>query len=259
MPNVNAPSKNERLIRLNHDLRQLVDEKILGGFEEKGEKAFFCAFAITKGSKTHEAIICLCKNYLGEDAFILGRSLAELTVITSHILKDKTSDRLERYMEYASVLQKQAYKYLMSRDDTSQNLDRTTGSSEKTRELIQKIDTEYKRVQEKHQYDYVGWSKMKLSEMFKEMGRPEAYDNVYRPMCAITHSNVKSASEYIKAENDSYVAIVGPSPNHITLSLISAFDFYFILVQTMNEHLRWGLDEHLSEFSNEFLQIMKAD
>jgi hypothetical protein len=224
---------------------------------EKGLRAddsliFFTAFAITKTLKTYKAVILLCRNEYGEDAFMLTRTLFELVITTSYILQDKTKKRLLRYLEHDWVIRKKMYDYIATKDDLLDKLNQEANSRGETN-TIENVKSEYEKVMKKYKYNHTGWSDKSISKMAESVGRIDMYNTVYRLQCMMSHSNARSINEYVEEKNEEF--IMGyEGTRWIEKTLILIFDLLFMIVEEANEQFKWSLEDTLDNLSEKFIR-----
>jgi hypothetical protein len=150
---INMPTKTEefieRLLEMNDSFNKMSANKAQLPFEFENKKInWFIALMFAKAIKTHSALILLCRQGYGEDAFILARSLFEVVLDVAYILKEDTEKRLSRYFDFFSKI-------------SSDRIERVSeilpselaGESALDKNLKQKIHDKAAQVQEKHKYD----------------------------------------------------------------------------------------------------------
>ena len=237
----------KELEHLNDYLDNILDNRLMAGFSYSIPKELFTTFVIAKSRKTHEAITLLCKNGFGEDAFMLSRTLFELLIIFLYILKD-TKNRLARYIKYDHVTREKLYNYISTKPEFLRD-------ERATPEVIQQIHDAYKEVKDDYEKPFT-WSDKTIGEMSKEVGRFEAYKTVYKLQCILSHSEPRSINDYFKEENELLVIDVGAKTNLIDKSLIVNFDFFFAILEEVNEVFKLGLEEKFKEISTRFVDLI---
>jgi hypothetical protein len=247
MPNIFSD-----LILLNNELDALLDNKLASGLNYSEPKQLFTTFIIAKGRRTHEAIVLLCKNGFGEDAFMLSRTLFELMIIFLYILADKTDQRLTRYMEYDHITRKKLYDHIATKPELLKD-------KRATPEVFQRIQTAYDEVKENYEKPFT-WSDKSIAKMSEEVGREEAYRTVYKLQCILSHSESRSINEYFKEESDGSLAIdVGAKTNLIEHSLITDFDFFFSILENANEVFKFGLESEFEKVSKKYADLLNSN
>ncbi|MDB5204413.1 MAG: hypothetical protein JWP09_441 [Candidatus Taylorbacteria bacterium] len=234
----------KKLLDLNDELHKLVDTKLQLDITEGNNKSFFVAFAIGKAFKSHEAILLLCKNGYGEDAFMLARTLFELMITTAYISQDTTDDRLTRYMNHDWVTRKQMYDYVVSKESLLAGLNQEIEASNK-QDVLAEVEAEYKKVMEKYKYQNGTWSDKSIKGMSESVGRSDAYNTIYRLQCTVGHTNARSMNEYMHRT----ILNIGPNWDLVKSTLVVSFDCLFHIAQEANAQFNWGLNTELEELS----------
>lgn len=238
------------LLKFNKELHDLVDSKLQLDITDSDNKAFFAAFVIGKAFKTYEAIGLLCRSGYGEDAFMLARTLLELMITTSYILKDETEDTLMRYMNYDWVTRKKMYDYIMTKDELLVGLNKAIDSDGKQGTPTE-IEEKYKEVMEKYKYKN-GWSDKSIESMSETIGRSDLYNTVYRLQCTIGHTNARSMNEYMKHTVEGTVFNIGKNWDLSQTTLVVAFDCFFHISKEANKRFSWQLEDTLEEMSKKW-------
>ncbi len=238
--------KINKLLAFNNELREMAGTELDKEMSDGNSKSLFVSFAIGKGFKTHEAILLLCKNGYGEDAFMLARTLFELMVTTAYILKDPTDEKLVRYMEYDWVTRKEMYDYVASKDELLEELNKVIESKSNDLQTVAEVKREYDRVMSEYKYDArFKWSDKSIQGMADSVGRLDAYKTVYRIQCTVSHTSARSINEYVKDTDTGTEINIGPSENWVEETLVIAFDFFRTIVEETSKQLNWGLDSRL--------------
>ena len=85
------------------ELHRLIKSiNLAGGYPDTKKNRIVSAFLV-KATKTHNAIIILCKQGYGEDAVILARSLFDMLVDILYITRFKLDTMADRYEFYDDV------------------------------------------------------------------------------------------------------------------------------------------------------------
>lgn len=246
------PEEIKTLFSLNGELHNLVDTQLQFDISDKNNKSFFVAFVIGKAYKTYEAIILLCKNGYGEDAFMLARTLFELMVTAVYILQDESEDRLMRYMNYDWVTRKQMYDYIATKDDLLANLNKAieSGGKENT---IDEVERKYKAVMERYHYRD-SWSDKTIQGMSDSIGRLDMYNTVYRMQCTVSHTNARSMNEYITLTDKGTILNIGPNWDLVENSLLISFDCFFHITKEANRQFAWKVDDTLEKIEKRYIE-----
>lgn len=236
----------------NDKLKNIIELKLQKPIHNTDSKSFFIAFVLGKAYKTHDAILLLCKNGFGEDAFMLSRVLFELMVTSIYILNDESKERLERYFEYDWVIRKKLYDYMSRSDYLSKELNKKINGRSNAKEDIKEINMEYQRVKNKYNFNNFGWSDKNIKEMAEEIGRIDAYNTVYSLQCTASHSGARDMNEYVRQENNGFIIDIGASYNSIEESLVINFDFFISIVRKADNIFQWNLKNQLDQIFDDF-------
>ncbi len=222
---------DQDLVGFHAELHNYIDEK-LANADSATPTQLFWGFVLCKTIKTQRSIILLCQNGLGQDAFMLERTLFELMVISLYIDLDKTGERLDRYMAYDHVTRKKLYNYVGMREELLKD-------PRATPEVFKTIEENYKEATDQYDYKGLAWSDKTIEEMAREINRWEAYKTVYKLQCILGHSEARSINEYVKEEDGVLVLDCSPNENYITQSLVSTFDFTYHIFLGASENFNW--------------------
>lgn len=250
-------SRYELLYKLNQQLHELATKHMRDDLDTADNKSFFAAFTLGKAFKTHEAILLLCKNGFGEDAFMLSRTLFELMVMTLYILADETEDRLMRYVEHDWVTRKQMFDYIATKDELLKTLNEKIDSDATEPEVLATIEAEYQRVMDKYHYDIKGWSDKSIKGMAEDVGRGDAYKTVYKLQSIMDHTSSRSMNEYMQHDQAGTIINVGPNPDLVETALVIAFDFFGMTFEKVSAQLKWETDTELDNLGQKFSNILK--
>ncbi len=233
----------ENLFDLNKELNDLIENKISKIILKKDGRVFFVAFVFAKAFKTHRAILLLCQQKHGEDAFMLARTLLELMITTAYILRDKTkiTERLTRYLEHNVVFQTKHLRYQAEKNPT-----------ESIKAALVEQEKEYKRLVDKHRYNGDSWSDKSFLDMAKEINKADTYQCVYRPQCNVSHSNARSAQEYLRPIEQGFEINLDTSDNLVDWTLFVAFDSFHSLIAEIDEIMALELKEILYKLYERF-------
>ena len=240
------------LLDFNNKLKNIIEPKLQESIYDKNSKSFFIAFVFGKAYKTHDAILLLCKNGFGEDAFMLSRVLFELMVTSIYILNDESGKRFERYVEYDWVTRKKLYDYIFNNKYLLTKLNKKIDGIKHKKEDLEEINKEYQWVKNKYKYKNLGWSDKNIKEMAKEIGRIDAYNTVYSLQCTASHSSARNMNEYVKQESKEFIIDIGLSSNYIEESLVINFDFFISIVREADKIFKWNLKNQLDQITNDW-------
>jgi hypothetical protein len=247
----------KKLYELNEQLHQLAARHMGADLNELNHKSFFAAFILGKAYKTHEAIMLLCKQGYGEDAFMLSRTLFELMIMLLYILSDNTDDRLIRYAEHDWVNRKQMLDYVATNDRLLKGLNEKIKLAAGEPDVLAIIEAEYTRVMNKHGYDFKGWSDKSIQKMAEEVGRGDAYKTVYKLQCNVGHTNPRSMNEYIQQTKDGLIINTGPNVDMAETTLVIAFDFFGTVFEKVSKQLGWETETELDSLGQDFSEQSK--
>lgn len=231
----------------NFELSGLVEVLVL---KKRGRdispKDGVAAYALTKGYKTHGAILQLCKSGYGEDAGILVRSLFELLITLLYIIDDSTEERAYRYMSYDWVMRKKMFETTITNNpEILSKFNERRNSSKLDRELFEHVLDMAKKVEQKYAYKNGTWSDRDLRSMAQSVGRDSMYDLVYRLYSQNTHSFARTMNDYARSTSEGIEYSLAESENWIQEDLIAAFDCYSQIVEAVSKHFSWVDAEQL--------------
>lgn len=244
------PEEIKTLLSLNVRLHKIAETQLQSEIHDDSNKAFFEAFVLGKAFKSYEAILLLCRNAYGEDAFMLTRTLFELMVTNSYILKDCTENTLMRYMHYDWVTRKEMYDYVISNPELLAQLNKDIESGSRAN-TIPEVEEEYKKAMTKYGYRN-GWSDKSIKGMCESMGRIEMYSTVYKMQCTVGHTNARSMNEYAHLTNEGSILNIGPNWDLVRVSLVIVFDCFFHILKEAGGQFSWSLDTTLEALAKEY-------
>ncbi len=234
----------EKLYKLNEQLFEIAD-KLLVERPIKNERSLFACFMLVKGYKTHKAITLLCKNDLGEDAFMHSRTLFELSIVCSFILQDKTDLRLRQYIDHEVVMRKEYF-------------DRSSTSVVSNADLNAQLLADYEAAMSKHSYSkWRGrWSEEDISERADKVKRGHEYKTLYKMQCNSAHSHVVSMEDYVDKESVNEMAMnLGSNLEMIKLALVASFDSFRWILAEFNEEFDFKMNNELEKAVQEFKDL----
>ncbi len=243
----------KRLLEMNERFNKISVDKVqlLVKFERKPIN-WFIALMFAKAIKTHSALTLLCRQGYGEDAFVLARSLFEIVLDVTYILKEDTEKRLCRYLDFY-------WKASSSRiGEFSKNLpSETSGELIFDRESIEKIYDKAAQVQEKHKYDRTeNWLNKKDWEMAEELGMKDDYDTIYKIMCGFAHTDISALLMFTDLDNKENPTISFlPSNKHVKEVLLFGFEFIFKIVTYWSELLAIPMKQELCLFKGDYEEL----
>jgi len=249
----------EKLIEFNNKLRNMSGTLLDNMPEPKDKKEALLMFALAKTDKTHNAILTLCRDGMGEDAAILCRSIFEMLINVEYILADTTTSRVDRYFDYDWVLRKEMYEASLHTSLAKSAINERQINppphflDEDLKVVIENAD----RAQSQHKYEPRGWSNKNLWEMATSVGRKDIYNTVYKLQCGLAHSSPRTMNDYFKFKDGSVILDAGPSKNYVNEVLSASFNFYFLLIDCFNDYFKKGKDEELRTLEEEFVQVVK--
>ena len=245
-------AKTNTLLGFNKQLHDLVDKQLKLDILPKDNLDFFASFAVAKAFKTYEAVGTLCHAGYGEDAFMLARTLLELMVATCYILRDKTEERLLRYMNYDWVTRKKMFDYLKSKPELVAELEKAIHSGTH-QDARTEIEEEFKKVKEKYKYGN-SWSDKTMEDMLEEIGRADLYPTVYSMQCTLGHTSARSINDYVTLTDEGVVFNTGANWDLVKTTLVVIFDCFFQIAMESAAKFEWGIESQLEEMSQQWKQ-----
>lgn len=243
------------LFNFNQRLNKIVVDRAHAILQFKNTKSnFFIASIIGKAIKTHSAILMLCINGYGEDASVLTRSLFEMLLDVKYILKENTEERLSRYWDHNWKI-KELYLQALSKHFGNAGYDEAQVNEDEREKII----GEAARVKQKNNYKGNGWSDKNRREMAKDVGMLADYDITYKMMSGLTHTDSLGLDSYASLDKNGNPFInMEPSDKYVNETLVSAFEYFFNLVDKWNELLELAMDDDIKKFADEYSTFMKA-
>lgn len=249
------PEEIKTLLSFNDKLHKFAEEK-LSSIPDDSDRTFFVAFVITKAFKTHESVLLLCRGGYGEDAFMLTRTLLELMVINSYILKDSTNNLLMRYMNHDWVTRREMYDVIVQNPKLLIELNKKA-ESDGGANSVSEIGERSNEVTEEYNYQrHRGWSDKNIREMFVDVGREDLYNTVYKLQCILGHSNARSMNEYVHKSDTDPTFNIGPNWDMTRTALVPVFDCFFHIMKEADEQFSWGLDKSLEDLAEEYGNVV---
>jgi hypothetical protein len=248
------PEEIKTLLSFNDRLHRIADTQLQSEIRDGSNKVFFEAFVLGKAFKTYEAILLLCRSGYGEDAFMLARTLFELMVTNSYILRDSTEDTLMRYMHYDWVTRKEMYDYIVSVPDLLAQLNAEIASGKRIN-TVPEVEEEYKNAMAKYSYRN-GWSDKSIKGMSEAIGRMDMYNTVYKMQCTVGHTNARSMNEYAQLADEGSVLNIGPNWDLTRATLVVAFDCFFHILKEADAQFSWNLEVTLEGLANEYAKTV---
>lgn len=246
--------KFKHFFKCNEELRSIADSIFDHEQPLKGDKGIFISFALGKAYKTHRAALLLCELGYGEDAAQLVRSLFDLAITTVYIMADPTNGRVERYLDYDQVLMDRMFQYAKTRPNLVKELEERRINPKPGDLSIEFIKQKAEEAQKKHNYVIrLGWSDKTIREMAEEVGRSDAYRTVYNLQSNLSHSAVRSMSEYLKLDEKGITIDVSQTFNWVEESLVTAFDFFDAIIKNFNEFYQLGLEEKIDNLEKRYV------
>lgn len=244
------------LFTFNERLHSLAEKMLETEIHDVNDKVFFEAFVIGKAFKSYEAVLLLCHNGFGEDAFVLTRTLFELMITNAYILQDDTEEMLMRYMHYDWVTRKEMYDYLVTKPEILKHLNESAALDQNA-STVSEVDTGYKKAVAKYQYKRGSWSDKSIKGMSQAVGREDMYSTVYRLQCTMGHTNARSMNEYVSNEGQESILDVGPNWNLVREALVIVFDCFFHILKEADKQFSWNLDESLESLAKEYSEAVR--
>ena len=130
--------------------------------------------------------------------------------------------------------------YSYTDSEICKNLQEQISSGNGTKETLEEIEREYKKVMDKYRYKNNTWSDKSIEKMAEEIGRWKSYKTVYNLQCNIFHTNPRSMNEYGKETEDGIVMNVGENVQLTETSLVLCIDFFGTIFEKAAEHLGWN-------------------
>ena len=236
-------TKIQRLFKSNNDLFDLGKKILKNGIRANSKINFFVEYIFLKADRTHRAISLLCKEELGEDAFILCRALFETEITCKYILKDETNYRLDRFFDYNWINELEKIK--MNQDHYLNLITKNKNYALKYFEECKKTISIACKVRNKYKYKYWGWSDKRIKGMAEEVGEKSYYETLYKTQSYFIHSSSNTMHLCIDSKSQSLFWIDN--------ALVCAFYLYSSILVIANRYL----NDNPKKFDKDFSSMIK--
>ncbi|MCC7304063.1 helix-turn-helix domain-containing protein [bacterium] len=250
---IGIKSKFKQLLAVHQELAKLISEVMTREQAITGPKDAILSFALTKMSKSHEAILVLTSQGFGEDATILSRSLFELMVNIAYIQNDSSDSLANRYLDYDWVQRAKMIENVKE-ETISQEATKRGITEAELKKQISDLRIKAEEVKRKYNYTNNAWSDLSLFDMSDKIGRLDAYKTVYRLQCQLAHNSSRSMNDYLNFEEIETVFDASRSDNWIEECLVITFDFAYHILSAFNEHFKTGFDENIANLEHQFVE-----
>lgn len=244
------PSDTQTFFSFHERLHKIAQTQLQNEIHDTASKTFFQAFVLGKAFKTFEAVLLLCHNGYGEDAFMLTRTLFELMVTDAYIMRDTTDDMLMRYLSYDWVTRKEMYDYIKENPGLLAQLNAELRSGGNAN-AISEVEAEYQKAMDTYRYRN-GWSDKSIKGMSEAIGRSDMYSTVYKLQCTVGHTNARSMNEYARLGDSGTVFNIGANWDMVNTTLVIAFDCFFHILRESDQQFSWNIDKALEDLSQEY-------
>lgn len=204
----------------------------------KGQPASVMRRLAITASNSFGAIITLALNGYGNDGMKIARGLFEVD-LTMFYLK-KHPEKVDDYLEYDVILQKQMYDEL--RPEEKGQIDPAT---------VKKMLEEYDRVRPRFERNgriRGDWCVVTIRQRAEEAGMLGLYETFYRWACWMHHGNMGGLVFQV---DDSYDVDIAPSLNWVYGSLINGYGSYLRCLNCYDEIAGLGFKREIEEEANE--------
>jgi hypothetical protein len=245
--------KHNDLFNFNDELKKIAESMFNQYPNPRDLKESFLLYALTKAYKTQAAILLLSEKGFGQDAGILSRSIFELNITTSYILKDIT--RIERFFDYDWIMRLRAHNLMSSDTLYSTTLKERDPSGEVLQNVmsqVRNIKIKYPKIERR-----MSWADKNIKEMAEEVGRLDAYKTAYHLQSNLSHPNPRNINDYFWEIKGNLEIDVGPSDRWISNALAATFDFFFHIIGAYNEELKLGFEQQLKDLSRRYSEKIK--
>lgn len=227
------------LMKYNRTLQKVASEITSKEFFLKSDKDRFAAFCLGKAYKTHDAILSLCKQGLGQDAAMLVRSLVDLLITLLYILKDSTDKTMHRYIAHDWIIRKKMYARFKDDPKAKEAFEERKLNPKPNDNSPEFVEEQAKLAQEKYKFGN-NWSGKNIREMAVGVSREQMYDTVFRLQSQLSHTNPRAVNEYVSEIDSEFVIEIGSSERWIDEALVSTFDCYYNIVGEYDKLLKLG-------------------
>lgn len=249
----------EQQLELNKALNQLATPlaDIAYKIKEPVEVVLLLAFA--DALKTHQSIVLLAENKLGQDAYKLARTLYEINLNIKYIQKENTTTRVEQYFSYVPVEKLKLYNCLTDGNPENKKIfaDRESEQCDGNT-TIKDIRLRASAAKKKFPVfsDRRGWTGMNIDDLAKkEIKEKTSYDTRYRLSSGFVHFNPIICDSYIKLENQIVlIRVENDEKNLLDALLIGYAEFQWILYICNSQGL-FDVKSTLKELNERYLTL----
>jgi hypothetical protein len=240
---------DSKMFEVNKDLQELVRSQFGKNYTINNPNQGLLAFAAGKAYKSHQAVITLCEQGFGEDAFALTRVLLEIAVSTEYIFRDDTFERAKRFMSYDWITRRKLHKNFFARRGL--NIKKRSNADLDIRTIMK----EAKEAQEKYSYSASrGWADVGFREMAKELGINEPYMTSYSLQSDLLHFSANTVNNYVKMEGDNFTVSVTKSDNWVDQALAVAFTAFIRITSLWDEQFHFGIEKELQKLADKYTE-----
>lgn len=188
------------------------------------------------------AVLILCVNGCGFDAFRIARSMWEAELVT-HYLEVQPSE-VDDYLEWHHVNAKRQSDYIRAaRPDLF-------AAVEPTRKA--EIESEYKRVAPRFTKNgklRKSWTTVTIADMARELGNSEQYLTFYGMASSVHHGDASGLQMQTDLSGE---VILVPSKVFVTTSLMSAHRAAVAILTLLSKVANLGADAQTDQLTNEW-------
>lgn len=256
--------KKRQLLEINKKLLDFADNEFKPEIKniEFGIK-YVGSFLFAKSTKTFRALFILCDKGYGEDAAILARSMLENVINFAYMNKDDKQNRAELFIYHSFIDRKNKIKQTKNNQNYPQDIEEkfVNKFGEVYEKAVKLQDKECKKIKEEGKYSIKkqSWSCLSLANMAEEIKLKELYyDQIYWLTSNLSHPSDTASAGYIyEGEEDNVSVNDMPSVDWVEESLILGFDYFYKMIELVNEIFELDFDKKIKAIEEEYIEITK--
>lgn len=251
--------KYNSLFLINFKLRQIAEEIIQSKPKMITLKDGVACFVFAKVYKTHGRTIRLAREGYAEDADMLIRSLFDAYLIQAACTKDETDETVLKFMRFDDEIRTKMFKTVTSTPSYEEWFKDRQEHPKPNDETIEDIESRAKEWQREYGKDFwQRWHSGKTTgELAKMLEVDRYFITAYSLQSQLIHSLPRVMNFYTKEEDGNLVMDIEPKDRGIDLSLTSAFNMLFFVVNRFGEHYKLNLGGKLKVLGEEWGQAIK--
>lgn len=249
--------KIDQLLNQNEILGKLIHEIVAIKPIQVNDRNVLAGVFLTKATKTHKAILTLCRSGYGEDASTLVRTLFDMLTNLKYMLSFENDNMIHRYFSYDDVLRVQMLETSIKNNPKTQKMfDEREANPKPTDESSKVIRKRAREAKEIYGYQN-GWAPVNLADMSKKVGLQPLYDTVFRLYSQVIHTAPRVFNYYLHKNSDGgYTLDYNPSMLNVDDTLVGAFSTMFMILDTYCELTHAIPKDDLQKVFDDYIEIV---